>query len=301
MTFLETSEKMYLQFRPVMDEYFPGLASRAAFGAVGRGSEFFSFDDELSRDHDYEDGFCIFLSEEDDLRYGVALSRLYRECFPSALKAKSAYSSKRLGVMTTEDFYTGHIGIPGAPESIEEWMYIPSYALAEATNGRVFEDSLGVFSGIREEILHGMPEDVRRKKIAARCALAAQSGQYNLVRCIKHGEKASAHIACCEFVKESAELVFLLNRAHAPYYKWIFRAMSSLDILSGMKDELENLFELPLESKAGKIEEISSVLIAELKRQNLSASSSDYLEDHAYSVQSSIENNYLRNLHIMEG
>ena len=40
-----------------------------------------------------------------------------------------------------------------------------------------------------------MPEDVRAKKIGS-CALkAAQSGQYNYARCIKHGEDGAAMLA----------------------------------------------------------------------------------------------------------
>ncbi|MBQ7696819.1 MAG: DUF4037 domain-containing protein, partial [Lentisphaeria bacterium] len=34
-------------------------------------------------------------------------------------------------------------------------------AFAEATNGEVFRDDLGVFTGIRNTILHDIPEDVR--------------------------------------------------------------------------------------------------------------------------------------------
>lgn len=301
MAFLDESKKIFLESRDVILERFPSLESTAAFGAAGSGSEFFGFDDDISRDHDYAPGFCIFLTDDDDLRYGVGLSRLYRELVPSGVERKSAMSSSRLGVIRTSDFYQSHIGSPCAPDSWQQWMYTPSNAFAEATNGLVFEDSLWEFSSIRNTILHGMPEDVRLKKIAARCALAAQSGQYNYSRCLSHGEKGAASLALGEFVRNISEMVFLLDGVHAPYYKWIFRSMRNLPNLSFFAGELEDLFASGESGRAEMIEKISSEIIDELKRRNLTSSSSDYLEDHAISVQSRIASNEIRSLHLMEG
>lgn len=53
-----------------------------------------------------------------------------------------------------------------APQTLQDWLYTSSVFFAEATNGEVFRDDLGEFTKIRNEILHGMPEDVRAKKSA---------------------------------------------------------------------------------------------------------------------------------------
>ena len=45
------------------------------------------------------------------------------------------------------------------------------------------------FSMTRESLLAFYPEDVRRKKIAARAAIMSQAGQYNLLRLIKRQDK----------------------------------------------------------------------------------------------------------------
>ena len=206
-------------------------------------------------------------------------------------------------MLRTSDFYRRYTGCSGAPESPEHWLSLPSWALAEATNGEVWRDDLGEFSAIRETLLHGMPEDVRKKKIAARAAEMAQAGQYNYARCLAHGEAGAAQLALTEFVRSACSMVFLLNRAHAPYYKWIFRAMGQLERLSELKDALEFLLVGENDStlKEGVIEDICAQVIQELWRQELTDSSSDYLEAHAFEVQERIENRTLRAMHVMEG
>ena len=282
---------------------FPELEGRIAVGLAGHGSECFGFDDELSRDHDFEPGFCLWLTDEDDLAFGTRLSHAYRELVAGAPAERSALGEKKLGVIRSSDFYRRYTGCSGAPESPEHWLALPSYALAEATNGEIWRDDLGEFSAVRETLLHGMPEDVRRKKIAARAVSMAQSGQYNYARCLAHGEAGAAQLALTEFVRSACSMAFLLNRAHEPYYKWCFRAMERLERLSELKEALEFLLVGENDStlRQGVVEDICTQVITELRRQGLTDSSSDYLEAHAFEVQERIESHTLRSMHIMEG
>ena len=59
-------------------EQFPAYESRIAVGLVGEGSECFGFDDEISRDHDFGLGFCMWLNEEDYKAVGSDLQMAYR-------------------------------------------------------------------------------------------------------------------------------------------------------------------------------------------------------------------------------
>ena len=301
---LEEAKQLYLNRGVEMiHTLFPAYEQRIAVGLAGHGSECFGFDDELSRDHDFEPGFCLWLNDEDDLAIGASLARSYRALLPSPQVKKSPLGEKKLGVIRISDFYRRYTGCAGVPESEEHWLLLPSYALAEATNGEVWQDDSGAFTAVREALLHGMPEDVRLKKIAARAVEMAQSGQYNYSRCLKHGEAGSAQLALTEFVKSCCSIVFLLNRRHEPYYKWVFRAMSECNTLSSLKEALEFLLLGENDSvlKEGVIEDICSQVIAELKAQNLTDSPSDYLEDHAFEVQERITSRSLRSMHIMEG
>jgi hypothetical protein len=140
------------------------------------------------------------------------------------------------------------------------------------------------------------PEDVRLKKIAARCMTIAQAGQYNLGRSIKRKEYFAARYAECKFCADVISLVFLLNRQYVPFYKWMHRALKGLPILG----ELIHLNINSLigstddEDKVFLAEEICAIIIGELQKEGLTDSSSSFLLDHGPIIQRKIKDNALR-------
>ena len=304
---LDEARKLYEDFgRELLHRRFPTFEARIAVGLAGRGSECFGFDDALSRDHDFEPGFCLWLTDADDLRIGEALAEAYRELPIRRAGARSRLGEVNRGVRRIGFFYRRAIGSERAPKDWREWLNLPSWALAEATNGEVFRDDLGEFSAIRETLLHGMPEDVRRKKLAARLIAMAQSGQYNYGRCLRHGEEGAAMLALADFVRECCGAIYLLNRAHMPYYKWALRGMERLPLLGEKREAFSFLLtaendEAGQELKRGVVEDVCAGVIRVLREQGLSAGAWDYLEPHAFAVQETIGDPALRGLHIMEG
>ena len=301
---LEQARALYEEFgRPMLHRQFPELEGRVAVGLAGHGSECYGFDDELSRDHDFARGFCLWLTDEDDLRCGVALNRAYRSLPLGEGTERSALAEDNCGVRRIAFFYRRYTGSPGAPESWQQWLSLPAHALAEATNGAVFRDDLGQFSAIRETLLHGMPEDVRKKKLAARLIEMAQTGQYNYNRCLKHGEAGAAALELADFVRAACGAIYLLERRHMPYTKWMLRGMEGLPRLGHLRTALEFLLtgENDPALRQGVVEDICATVAAQLREQGLSDGSWDYLEPHAFAVQSRIENPQIRALHVMEG
>ena len=304
---IDISRAFYEEYgRSMIEKEFSEYADRIAVGLVGHGSECFGFDDEISCDHDFEPGFCLWLRDEDEKAIGFKLFRAYSklpdEYMGLRLKEKSAFGSNSKGVMTISDFYMQYTGRACAPETLSDWLYTPSHYLAEATNGEVFFDPLGDFSRIREKIKNGMPEDVRLKKIASCALLMAQTGQYNYSRCLSHGEGGAARLALCEFVKEGIEIVFLLNKTHMPYYKWAFRSMKSLSTLGKWSDILSGLLDSPnsnAKQNQEMIEGFCSSVASELKWQGISCADSEFLESHAYNITERIEDHTLRNMPII--
>ena len=304
---IEIAKVFYEQkFEPMIAREFPQYKDKIAVGLVGRGSECFGFDDEISRDHDFEPSLCIWLDEEDERKFGFALFRAYSKLckeHDSEIKSeKSLGGSSGRGVMTISDFYRNYTGRSGAPETLCDWVYTPSYFLAEATNGQVFCDPLGKFTSIRDEIRNGMPEDARLKKIASCAFYMAQSGQYNYKRCLMHGEVGASRLALAEFVRNAIEMVYLLNRAHMPYYKWSFRGIKDLEVLNYSSAVLTDILNVTVGNEHRAIENIErfcSDVINVLIEQKLTESSSDYLENHAYSINGKIKDVKLRNLPVM--
>ncbi len=308
---LDISREFYLQHgRPMLEELFSDTVDRIAVGLAGEGSECLGFDDEISRDHDFDAGFCLWITEEDEQKFGFRLERAYtrlpKEFMGLRRSILSPVGGNRHGVITIENFYTRFLGAPNAPDSTERWLYTPTFSLAAACSGEVFRDDLGAFSAIRNQLLAGYPEDIRRKKLAAHTILMAQAGQYNYSRCFARGEIGAAQLAIFEFVKHAISAIYLLNNRYEPFYKWAYRGLRELPILGHLGDALQALTELknsPSNAKMKQevIEDIAALFIKEFYAQDLSHATCGNLEKHAYSIQDGISDGNLRNMHIMEG
>ena len=307
---LEISKKYYEKYGlPMLKEQFPDLLPLIACGLFGSGSECLGFDDETSQDHDFEPGFCIFIPSEDkvDRRTAFLLERAYaklpKEFMGFRRSLMSPVGGARHGVQRIDEFFTEKIGSPDGILTISQWLSLPEQSLLECTNGEIFTDDYGEISQIRERLAF-YPEDIFLKKLAGQLLLMAQSGQYNYMRCLSHGETAAAQLAVNEFVKSTISVLFLLNRRYQPYYKWSFRALRQLPKLSILAELLEYLLITDnvgdqAEEKYNVIGSICSDVIDELMDQKLTQAICGDLEKHAYSVNDLISDPEIRNLHIL--
>lgn len=274
---LELSKCYYETYgKAMLKEQFPEYADRVAAGLVGHGSECLGFDDMWSKDHDFGPGFCLWLTEKDYEKVGQKMQEAY-EALPKAFMGYPARNTSKRG--------GGRVGVLGIPEFYEEftgngaWSEMEDEKLAMAVNGEMFDDPLGEFSAIREQLQNGMPFAVWKRRLANAVALTAQAGQYNYGRCKKRNDIVAANLALDEFVREGMRTAYLLNRRYMPYYKWAWRGLENLERLS----ELKPLFEQVLSSEGEResvVEEICARLLEELKRQNLTYGEETFLELH---------------------
>lgn len=307
---IELSELFYREYgEPMLKERFAEYLPFIAVGLTGCGSERFGYDDCISCDHDFEAGFCVFLPDESlvSRKTEFALERAYSKLpceFMGVKRAQiSAVGGNRYGIMRISDFFLEKTGSPDGELSLKQWLFTPEQSLAEATNGKIFYDGLGVFSKIRKTLEY-MPEDVRLKKLAGELLMMGQSGQYNYLRCVARGESGAAQLAVIQFVSSAMHVIFLLNKKYMPYYKWSFRALRELDKLSELSFDLEDLIssgnkEHDVTQKQIKIERISTEIIKMLLEQGISDFCENELEGHAYAVNSKISDAELRNMHIL--
>ncbi|MDZ7544990.1 DUF4037 domain-containing protein [Gardnerella piotii] len=296
---------------------FRDYKNRIAAGLVGHGSECYGFDDEISRDHDFGPGFCLWLTDEDYAKIGDDLQAAYNDLpqeyagFGSreeTPRAKSCESSKRVGVFSISEFFENITGFATAPSQDEPhlWLSLSEPTLAAATNGQIFADPLGEFSKTRQSFKL-MPDDVRISLISRRLGMMAQAGQYNVPRMLARTDGAAAWLSINEFVRATASIVFLLNNpisaGYLPYYKWQFAALRKLSArmasrLSGVANQLESLMRLSsaacfggigfgegtkgsseAESKINEIiQNVCNEVVQELKYQGLSDCNETFLE-----------------------
>lgn len=309
---LELSRLYFEKYgRAMIDEYFPSHKESIAAGLVGMGSECFGFDDEISRDHDWGPGFCIWLEKSVYAEIGKELqekmSELPQSCSGFERGKESAWGGGRLGVFEIVSFYKQFIGFDHVPAGLNDWRTIPEVNLSVATNGDVFTDPAGTFSKIRNELKKFYPEDIRLKKIAHRCMTAAQAGQYNFMRCVRREEFVAAQCAETEFITAAISLVFLLNKRYRPFYKWMHRALKNLPVLGNEIHSLcARLATARTEKQAGNIydyknsliEEICRLIINELWDQGLTDSTSDFLLDHGPVIQKQIKDPFIRSISV---
>ena len=287
--------------RPMIKEKFPEYESRIVVGLVGEGSDCFGFDDAYSEDHDFGPGFCLWLDECDYQSIGKQLQEAY-ESLPESFEGKKRiimpHGKGRTGVFSITDFYRGLLGGVNPPESgvngeasewtEAAWQMVEEWRLAAAVNGSVFRDDLGLFSEIRARLLAYYPDTVWKKKIAAELILMAQTGQYNYERMLKRGEKVTAELVLSDYVKHTMQLVYLLNRTYAPYYKWLHHGMKGLVHLPEIMDILRAVYDMPKEDERIPmvIEIVAKLVIGKLKElklvsENALPEEETYLEAYA--------------------
>ena len=182
------------------------------------------------------------------------------------------------------------------------WFYTEEWRFAAAVNGEVFRDPAGLLTDCRR-LLEQMPEDARRKRLAGCLLLMAQSGQYNYLRCLKHGETGAAQMAAVEYVKNALAATFLLHRTYMPYYKWSFRALRKLPGGAKTAENLEWILTTgndwkTAEEKSFHMEAAAAEVIGLLQQQELTRAVCGDLEKHAYSVNDGIRDSNVRNLSI---
>ncbi len=304
------------QVAPMIRERFPAYEGRIAVGVAGEGSDCFGYDDEISRDHDFGIGVCLWLTEEDAKVIGPGLQEAYRESLeewlrgrpfsPGSPEALSGRLLTRRGVQPIPQFYYNNLGYRIDPEKpvVTDgiWFYTEEWRFAAAVNGAVFRDDLGQFSRIRELLLGYYPERIRRMRLANALHDYAAAMQANYARCMVRRDPVAASCCRTRSIDAAMNILFLIRRRYAPYYKWKFRAFRELEGSAPLIGLLEEAAVLPPDPAAWEgvvydartvnradrlvviFEEIAEILAGELRRAGLSHSNEIFLEAHATEV-----------------
>ena len=133
MNGLAISEAYFEEYgMPMLQEQFPELVPCVAAGLFGSESECFGFDDEISRDHDFDPGFLLLLPGEDvvDRKQEFALERAYaalpKEYLGVERPKMAPVGGLRRGVMRLADFFMDKTGSPTGELTVSQWLSVPS-------------------------------------------------------------------------------------------------------------------------------------------------------------------------------
>ena len=263
MNGIELAEKYYKTYgESAFSSAFPEILPFLCFGLSGAGSECYGFDDEISRDHDFEPGFCVFYPEDKlDSRQVFALERAYAKLPAdfmglSRQKIASYGGVRRRGVIGVNEFFSRYVPGGAAPSDLSGWASIPEQNLCEALNGRVFADYYGLFSSVRAS-LADMPEDIKKKRLSGLLFAISQSGWYDALRMLQRGDTAASRLFLAEFARDAARCVYILNGRYSPYMKWLIRGLKELPsdaVCSEIHQTIEKLLNVDVSSPAGSNE-----------------------------------------------
>lgn len=283
---------------PFLESELKEFADKLAFGMIGPGSDCFGYDDEISRDHDWGPGFCVFIPDCLFETLGPIISQWY-DRLPKAyggFSERVVTEPNRVGAINCELFYKMYSGLASPSPTNIQWLQANSEGLAVCTNGEVFLDNWGNFSVWRNALAH-YPEDVRIKKIASKCFLAGQSGQYNYIRCRKRKDIFAADYAVVQFCSNALNLAYLLADCHAPYYKWLSKGVKTLaPKYAKIADDVETVITSRDQDQEEWIETLSAYIISLLELQGLATPKSDFLSDYKDDIEKNISDQMIREL-----
>lgn len=309
---------------PMIHEKFPKYESRIAVGMAGEGSDCFGFEDDISRDHDYGVGFCLWVTSDDYEKIGISLNKEYEALIKKhALEygehAYNKFFDNRRGVVTIGRFYENTLGIRidentqkyGGIKSVMDtavWLTIAEDKLATAVNGKVFRDDMGVFTEIRNELLEYYPQEVWRLRLARALHDFSQYAQSNYARMMARCDYVASVLCVSKGIQSAMEIIYLLNRTYAPYYKWMYHGLSEMCVLKGVIPLLDELAITKNQAEAWEdkeyspyeinhddmiiciFEQIAVLILEELKLQGLAEGNDTFMDIHSQSIMG----NYVR-------
>ncbi len=280
----------------------PECVDRLAVGLSG-GSQANGNDDEFSRDHAWGPGFAVWLTIEDESEFGDRL----RDVLMTLPRQYQGFGwemepSQTCPVLEIDSYISSYVGYPSPPTDLIDWLRIPEAYLFELNPRRIFFDRPGILTE-RLSRFQYYPDDVWRKRLSTALSWTAEWGEKHLSRAWRRGDRFTSSLYRGKFVESVMQSVFLLNRAYAPYHKWLHHEFRSLPQLSReIGPELDAVIEGG--SPQRPIERINSILVSALDVARIEPITSDrpsnypsILRDFARGAKAGISSPEIRSLH----
>jgi hypothetical protein len=244
----------------------------------------------------------MWLTEEDYAKIGHELQNAYNELIKDVYQHKDIdrFLEGRRGVSTVNAFYSNILRVQTDYENFiaPDFYRLDEKWIATATNGAVFKDNLGVFSDVRSKLMEYYPEDLWRRKLAQEMHEFSQYAQSNYPRMMARGDLMTASMCVSKAIESALNIVYLLNREYAPYYKWKKKGALKFELGREIVPVLDKIAESPnqmyfwqnyryspakinmKDKNVELLEEVAGIILKELQKQNLVIGSDLFLEGH---------------------
>lgn len=214
---------------PILEKNCPGLVYSA--GLLGFGSDVLSYDDAVSRDHDWGPRLTIFPADAQMSRQALIESAL-RKNLPSTFRGfpvafgEGAGPRSLINIRPFSAFLMDEIGRPHADEiAPAEWLAFSEHKLLSLTRGRFFRDELNLARELRKLAFY--PRDVWLYLLYADWSAIAEERAF-VKRTADRGDDLGARIIAGRIAHRLMHLAFLYERRFAPYSKWFGTAFREL-------------------------------------------------------------------------
>ena len=236
---LDLAEALYAQVAPILSHHYPDLRWGAA--RWGRGSEVLGFDTVTSMDHDWGPRLQVYLHVDDAGLASELSSLLANELpltcagFPNnfasdgssrVMSPGSHPLAHGVAIGTLERFLTRYVGSSLLPETLADWLTIPSQKLRGLTAGRILRDDNESLGPVTAH-LAWYPDRVWRYLLLAGLQRIEQEAPF-APRALETGDRVGQQLVLARLTDDLVSLAFLIERSHRPYQKWTGRALSEL-------------------------------------------------------------------------
>ncbi len=252
----------------MIHEHFSEYESRIAVGLFGEGSDCYGYDDEVSKDHDWGPGFMLLVRRSVYDEIGEALKKAYDSLpgeYMGYKRLATPEGAARVGVICIEDLLCRYIPEIFGDNSREDlaaalgWLtdtelvdaisrnrldQVFETQLSQFVNGEIWRDDTGVITRIREKVGAYYTDATWKRRLGVSLIRTGQTGQYNLTRALKRGDRTGALMYLSDYMKNMLHTLFIINRKYAPYDKWLLKAAGELDIHPEIADIMTALADI---------------------------------------------------------
>ncbi len=227
---------------PILLEAFPEVVELVAAAHIAGGSDVLGADDELSRRGVWGATFELFLPDEEYSEVGQSVREAMNRSLPREFEGYPTASGDgpSVDVFSVKGYLRERLGISHFPRTQTEWLGISEHALCLFSGGDVFYDPIGELTQVRKQYASYYPSDVWKLHMARAVYACWFYGENNFPsRIAPRRDMVTGALAMGSFVRAAMQLVFLLNREYAPYWKWMhWRFMQLDDFLANDLDPL---------------------------------------------------------------